>query len=165
MAMLAFGLITCFMSGADSAPCPSDTVELHINSTADVRKLADALSCVGDGVFNITWHGSLTINEIIEISNEKNIAITGAGFASFHGEFGDDIVAGAVIDARSDTGIFSVSNGCTLRLDDMVLVGGNSENGGAVTVISSSALILSGCTLTRNNASNGGETPPLEYHT
>ncbi|MEP3108479.1 MAG: hypothetical protein ABJO54_15540 [Hyphomicrobiales bacterium] len=161
MAMLAFGLITCFLSGADSGPCPSATVELHINSTADVQTLTDALSCMGEGIFSITWHGSLAIDEVIKVSDKKNVTVTGAGSATFRDAFGDDDGDGAVIDARTGTSIFSVSNVSTLRLNNLVLAGGKAENGGAVAVFSSSALVVFDCTFTSNIASNGGETPPL----
>ncbi|CAN0503310.1 unnamed protein product, partial [Scytosiphon promiscuus] len=92
----------------------------------------------------------------IEVSDDKNVTVTGAGFSSFRGAVGDDNFPGVLIDAGSGHGMFSVSNRSTLRLNNLWLEGGNAENGGAVAVYSSSALFVFGCTFTSNNASNGG---------
>ncbi|MEP4804532.1 MAG: hypothetical protein ABJZ69_08980 [Hyphomicrobiales bacterium] len=141
-------------SGAQSTECPAGIVAVNITSTADVHHLTDALACVGEGFFNITWYSSLTIYEMIEVSDEKEVTVTGVGVRSFRG-------ADVVIDAGSGTGIFSVSGGSTLHLHNVVLKGGNTENGGAVAVLSSSAFFAFDCTFRNNNASNGGETPLL----
>lgn len=151
-AMVAFGWTMCFMSTAESGACPLGTVVIHITSAADVENLTDALACVGQGLFDITWHSSLTIDEGIEVADDKNVTVTGDAL-------GDDNVDGVVIDAGSGTGIFSVSNGSTLHLNNIGLEGGNAKYGGAVAVYSSSSLFVFGCTFTRNTASNGGEPP------
>lgn len=158
VAILAFALIAFVIPGAKAVPCPSGTVEINISSTADVNDLTDALACVGQGIFNITWHTSLVIEERIMVSDQKNVTVTAGGFPVFRGVPGDHNAAGVVIDAGSGEGIFSVSDGSTLRLNNIGLKGGNAENGGAVAVLSSSALFVCSCTFTRNNASNGGET-------
>ena len=101
----------------------------------------------------------MTIEERIELFDRKNVTVTGTSFPSFFGGLGDDNADGVVIDAGSGTGIFSVSNGSTLRLNNLVLEGGNAENGGAVDVRSSSSLFVFGCLFANNKASNGGETP------
>ena len=158
MAVLAFGLTTCFISGADSASCPSVTVPVNITSKADVQSLTDALACEGEGDFNITWYSSLTIEKTIEVFDRKNVAVTGAG-SLVGGRLGNDNGAGVVINAGGGTGVFSVSDGSTLYLNNLVLEGGNAENGGAVDVRSTSSLFAFGCIFSNNNASNGGETP------
>ncbi|MEP5375857.1 MAG: hypothetical protein ABJQ14_08715, partial [Hyphomicrobiales bacterium] len=154
LAVLAFGLTTCFMSGAQSAPCHPFVVDLNVTFTADIQKLSDALACAGEGIFNIKWYSSLAIDEMIEVSDGKHVTVTGDAL-------GDDNAVGPTIDAGSSTGIFSVSDRSTLRLNNMVLREGNAEKGGAVAVRSSSDLFVFGCTFTRNNASKGGEAPPL----
>lgn len=151
MAMLAYGLTTCFMPAAESAPCPFEAVVINITSTAEVKNLTEALACVGQGTFNITWHSSLTVHKGIEVAHEKHMTVTG-------NVLGDGNEAGVIIDAGGGTGIFVVSYGSTLRLNNIGLEGGTSENGGAVAVRSSSALFVLDCTFTRNNASNGGKT-------
>jgi len=163
MAVLAFWLTMWFMSRGESASCPSGTAAVNIASTADLQILTDLLACEGEGQFNITWYASLAIEERIEVSNKKNVTVTGTTFRSFDGGLGDDNGAGVIIDARRGTGIFSVSNGSTLHLNNLVLEGGNTENGGAVDVFSSSSLFVFGCIFRNNNASNGGENPILAY--
>ena len=154
LAVLASGLTTCFMSGAESAPCHPFTVDLNVTFTADIQKLSEELDCVGEGIFNVTWYSSLTIDDVIEVSDAKHVTVTGDAL-------GDDNAAGPTIDGGRTTGIFSVSDRSTLRLNNMVLQAGNAQNGGAVTVLSSSDLFIFDCTFKRNNASNGGETLPL----
>ena len=160
MATLVFGSTMCFTSGAELAPCPSVTVAVNIGSTADVQSLTDALACAGEGVFNITWYSSLAIEERIEVSDNKNVTVTGTS-PSFGGGLADGNDAGVIIDAGSGTGIFSVFHGSTLRLNNLVLEGGNTEHGGAVEVLSSSSLFVFDCLFKNNNASNGGETLQL----
>ena len=89
------------------------------------------------------------------------MTITGASSSRFDGGLGGDNANGVVIDAGSGTGIFSVSDGSTLRLNNLVLERGNAENGGAVGVRSSSSFFAFDCIFSNNNASNGGETPRL----
>ena len=161
MGVLAFASTMFFMSGADSAPCPSVTAAVTITSKSDVQNLTEALACEGEVEFNITWYSSVTIEERIEVFDRKNVTVTGASSPSFGGGPGDDNDDGVVIDAGTGTGIFSVSDGSTLRLINLVLAGGNAENGGAVDVRSFSSFIAFGCIFSSNNASNGGERPRL----
>ena len=161
MAVLAFASTMCFRSGADSALCPPVTTAVTITSKGDVQNLTDALACEGKGDFKITWYSSVTIEKRIEVFDRKNVTVTGASSSRFDGGLGGDNADGVVIDAGSGTGIFSVSNGSTLRLNNLVLEGGNAENGGAVDVRSFSSFIAFGCIFSNNNASNGGERPRL----
>ena len=161
MAVLTFASTMCFMSGADSALCPPVTTAVTITSIGDVQNLTDALACEGEGGFNITWYSRVTIEERIEVFDRKNVTVTGVSSSRFDGGLGGDNADGVVIDAGSSTGIFSVSDGSTLRLNNLVLEGGNAENGGAVDVRSSSSFFAFGCIFSNNNASNGGERPRL----
>lgn len=157
--MLVAGLTFVSTSGPGVAPCPAGTVAIDVTSAASAQNLTDVLNCTGEGSFNITWHTSLTIDDRIDVSDNKNVTITGAGVAStIRGALADDSNAGGIIQDGSGTGIFSVSNRSTLRLNQLVFEGGNAEEGGAVDVRSSSSLFVFDCTFTRNNASNGGET-------
>lgn len=86
-----------------------------------------------------------------------------AGYPIIRGALADGNHDGAVGDAGNGTGIFSVSNGSILRLNELVLEGGNAEYGGAVGLLSSSSLFVSSCTFANNSASQGGETRGLRY--
>ena len=156
MALVMVGLVVSFLFGADSAPCPSSTVQVNVTSTADLQNLTDALACYGMGAFDITWYSSMDITENIRVSDLKDVAVTGVGFPSIRGGL-LDTGAGAV-NAGAGSGIFSVSNGSSLYLIDVVLEGGSAENGGAVNVYSSSSLFVFDCIFINNTASNGGET-------
>ena len=157
MALMMVWLVVSFLFEADSAPCPSSTVHVNVTSTADLQNLTDALACYGVGAFDITWYSSMDITENIRVSELKDVAVTGAGSPIIRGGLLGNTGAGAE-DAGAGGGIFSVSNGSSLRLIDLVLEGGNAENGGAVNVFSSSSLFVLDCTFVNNTASNGGET-------
>ena len=157
MALMMVGLVVSFLFGADAAPCPSSTVEFNVTSIADLQNLTDALACYGIGAFDITWYSSMDITENIRVSDWKDVVVTGAGFPSTPGGLLGDTGAGPVI-SGAGSGIFSVYNGSSLRLTDLVLEGGNAENGGAVDVYSSSSLSVFDCIFINNTASNGGET-------
>lgn len=147
MALAMIGLVLFLQSGAESAPCASGTTAADVTSTGDVQNLAVALACDGEGAFNITWFSSMNITDRIDVANTKTVTITGEGFPSIHG-----------VATGRRTGLFSVSNGSTLRLNGLALEGGDAESGGAVDVHSSSSLFVFGCTFADNNATNGGET-------
>lgn len=158
MAMLAAGLTISSMSGVEQAPCPLGTTAVNVTSAAGAQDLNDVLACTGPGSFNITWHGSLTIEQRIEVSGDKNVTVTGATFRGILDDaLGEDRIVAAIVKGGNSSGLFYVSEGSYLRLNHMVLDGGNAENGGAVEVLSSSSLFVFGCTFRNNNASNGGE--------
>ena len=163
MAMAVYGLTIFFVSGAESALCSSRTVGINIASIADVQNLPSELACTGEGSFNITWSASLMIERRIEVTDGKNVTVTGAGFARIRGTLSEDIEAGNMFEDGRGTGIFSVTNGSTLRLNNLVLEGGNAQGGGAVDVLSSSLLLVLGCTFTSNSASVGGEPACLRH--
>lgn len=157
MVLMMVGLVVSFLSGADSAPCPSSTVRVNVTTTADLQDLTDALACSGEGSFDITWYSSLDITQSIEVSDSKDVAVTGNGFPRIRGELPDGSGAGAIADAGTGNSIFSISNGSSLRLIDLVIEGGNAEFGGAVNLHSSSSLFVFGCIFVNNTASYGGE--------
>lgn len=167
MLLTMVGLVISFLSGSESAPCASYTVVVDVTSTADVHNLTEALACTGGGAFDITWYPSVAITQRIEVSNKKNVTVTGNGFPTIRGLLPNNDEADAIVPAGSGTGtgtgIFSVSNGSILHLNGLALEGGNAENGGAVDVLSSSSLFVFDCTFSDNNATNGGEATCVRY--
>lgn len=162
MPLLA-GLTISLLAGAEARPCPPGTVYVDVTSTADVQNLTEALACTGEGAFNITWYSNITITQRIEVSDRKDVTVTGIDFPSIRGALADDNDAGAIVEigAGSGTGLFSVSYESTLRLKNMVLEGGDAEYGAAVDMLSFSSLLLFGCTFANNKASGGGEMTHL----
>lgn len=158
-AIMMAGWTLLFISGAETAPCPGGTVDIHVTEAGDLPRLSDVLNCTGGGVFNISWLSSLYIPQVIEVSSSKVVTVTGSGFPTISGVLNDDVDAVDVeIDSGSTSGMFSVSDGSTLSINDIVMNGGQSEEGGAIAVLSSSSLWVSGCTFKNNNASTGGES-------
>lgn len=143
-----------FVRGEQAGPCPSGTVALALTSTDGVKPLNDALKCSGSGDFNVTLLGPLQIEERIEISDQKNVTVTAAVDNELGGTNDDSLYV--EIDAGHKTGIFSVSNGSTLNIIKLILVGGYSADGGAVAVTASSSLNVFDCFFTNNRASKAG---------
>ena len=88
----------------------------------------------------------------------KNVTVTGVGSPTIHGGLYNENTGEDNLDAGEGLGIFSVSDASTLKLSNLVLTGGNAQDGGAVNLLSSSSLFVYDCTFLSNNASNGGET-------
>lgn len=152
-AMVSAVVASSFMSfmPAASAPCSAGTIAMEVGSAADLHNLANTMNCTGMGKFDVTWIGSLQLEKRIEVSDNKELTITGSTPLF-------TVLPEAVIDAGNTTGIISVSKGSTLTLVSLLLKGGNSESGGAVDVSSFSSIYVADCLLTSNNASIGGET-------
>lgn len=161
MPTIVVGLAVFFVSGAASTLCPSNIVAVNVTSTADAQNLTDALACTGAGNFDITWYPSVSIEQTIDVSNEKDVTVTGIGLPIIRGALYDDIGDYTTSDGGRGTGIFKVSNGSTLRLSHLVLEGGNEDNGGAIHLDLDSSLVVFNCAFTNNNASRGGEIPLL----
>lgn len=147
------GLFLLLGSGAEAAACPSDTVSKDVATTSDLQGLTDAMDCTGEGHYNVTWYGNISIDLTIEVFGGKTVTITGNGVAvdEFHG-------ISAAADAGGSARIFSVSDGSTLKLNHLVLDGGNEDEGGAVAVRDYSYLHVAGCIFVNNSAEAGGET-------
>lgn len=155
--LLVAWLTALFVSATERAPCPSGTVALDVIEAADVERLMDKLNCTGRGDFNITWYSSLQIGQRIDVSDKKNLTVTGSEFPTISGALDDDNDAGGNVTTGTATGIFSVSGGSILRLNHLALEGGDAFSGGAVSVYSS-VLVAVGSTFANNHASkNGGE--------
>ena len=156
--LMMVGLVVSFLVRADSDPCRSGTVQFNVTSTADLRNLTDALACSGEGAFDVAWSSSLTISQSIVVSGSKDVTVIGTGLPTIHGAVPDETTSRSIGDDGTVGGIFSVSNRSSLRLVNLVLEGGDVRNGGAVNLLYSSSLSVSGCTFVNNTAANGGET-------
>ena len=131
---------------ATPAPCTTETIVMEVASAADLETMSNAINCTGEGTFHVTWIGSLQLHQSIDISDNKQLTITGS-----------NPVPETVIDGGNATNIVSVSGGSTLNLVSLVLNGGNSDEGGAVAARDFSVVNVVGCSFTNNNASLGGE--------
>eukprot|EP00904_Undaria_pinnatifida_P002787 jgi/Undpi1/12509/HiC_scaffold_6.g02178.m1 len=130
---------------ATPAPCTTETIVMEVASAADLETMSNAINCTGEGTFHVTWIGSLQLHQSIDISDNKQLTITGS-----------NPVPETVIDGGNATNIVSVSGGSTLNLVSLVLNGGNSDEGGAVAARDFSVVNVVGCSFTNNNASLGG---------
>lgn len=139
-----------------SAPCSASTIAMSVGTTAELQNMTNALNCTGGGAFDVTWTGSLQLEEIIQLSDNKNLTVTGSSPLKTG-------LPSDGIDAGNATGIFSVSGGSTLRLQNLVLEGGSAANGGGVDVRSFSSVYVDGCFFSNNSASTGGERRLLLY--
>lgn len=128
-------------------------MDLNVSSEADINQLIQAINCSGQGSFNVKWYSSLILSQKVDISNTKNVTVTGYGLATVRGGLG----MGESYGGANSSSIFYVTNGSTLRLSHMVLAGRQAQNGGAVDLMSSSSLFVYGCAFENNNASNGGQ--------
>lgn len=123
-----------FLQDVVSISCATSATVMTVASAADVQKLAAALECTGGGVFDVTWIGSIVIGDIIEVSGGSNLTVVGSGSptSALNTESAGKNGA-AVIDGGEISGIFNVSGPSTLNLYNLVLQGGNSTYGGAIT--------------------------------
>lgn len=166
------GLVISLTPRIQAASCPDGTVTVNLTSISDVQALTDAMNCSGGGNFDITIHGRLQIDQIIEVSEYKNVTVAGSPLSAAVSDISSDPYAAGstnlalgstsdeyygVIDARNTTGIFLVSDGSTPTINNLVLVGGHSEDGGAIAVTSESSLRVFDCAFTNNRASTGGK--------
>lgn len=147
-------LFLSLTSVAGAAPCPAGTTSMDVATTAELEVMMNTINCTGEGVFDVTWIGSVPLVQIIEVCEKKQLTVTGPTSTPTD-------LPSAVIDAGSTTGttgIFRVCNGSTLSLNNLLLDGGISTNGAAIDARSSSAVYVADCAFTNNNATTGGET-------
>lgn len=156
-ATMVAGFAMAFISGAQSAPCSSSPVTMDVATAADVQGLTANMTCTGEGVFDVTWYGSLGIEQTLVVSGQKSVHITGSSNLSTSTANPDPNEPDAIINGGKTTRIFLVSNGSTLTLNNLVVNGGYSEeSGGGVAVLSSASLNVSGCAFTNNRAATSG---------
>lgn len=149
-AVMAAGFLAWFTAGAESAPCLATTIFMNVTTTAELQNMITTVNCTGEGMFEVSWTGSLQLGQAIELSDYKQLIITGSNPVL-------TVLPSAAVDAGSTTGIFRVSNGSTLILKHLLLEGGASEKGAAVDARSFSSVHVTGCAFTNNNSTIGGE--------
>lgn len=154
--LVVAGWTISLTSGAELVACPTGTVEKSVTSSGDLHSLTDTMNCSGQGVFNVTLHSSVQLRKRIEVSDEKTVHIAGSGLPTIRAAVQGNNTPSADTDTGETTGIFLVSNGSTLNISALVLEGGFSEYGGAVTVLSSSSLHAFDCVFRDNSAATGG---------
>lgn len=130
---------------ASAVPCTFSTLVAPtvVNDAARALLLAQAVNCSG-GVFNVSWVGSVTVEETIRVCDGTVLSVEGApdGGSPFF------------VNGAGEVSLFHASGG-TLRLSGLSLVDGVGEDGGAIHVVDSE-LTLERCTFSGNNASNSG---------
>lgn len=152
------GLFLSFTLVAGAAPCPAGTVSMEVATTAELQTMITAINCTGEGMFDVTWIGSVPLLQTIEVCGKKQLTVTGSTSTPLN-------LPSAAIDAGSTTGIFIVCNGSTLSLNNVLLEGGISSSGAAIDARVSSSVYLTDCGFTNNNATTGGETIHIEVYT
>lgn len=161
LAAIAATLVLSVTSGSNSEPCSAGTISMDVATTSDLELMRNILNCTGEGIYNITWVGSVPLEETIEVCENKRLTVTGStstGSTSTGSASALTDLPSAVIDAGGTTGIFKVCNGSTLSLNHLVLEGGTSEYGAAVDASSFSSVYVADCAFTNNKAASGGET-------
>lgn len=158
------------MPGAQSAPCPAGTTSMDVSTAVELQTMMNAINCTGEGIFDITWIGSVFLVQTIEVCENKQLTVTGStstgsvstGSASNQPISTESVSSGEsfssdVIYAGSTSRIFKVCNGSTLSLNNLVLEGGVSATGAGIDARSSSSVFVENCAFTNNNATAGGE--------
>lgn len=146
----------------ESVACATGVVVSSVASSVDAQNFADALSCTGGGVFEVTWTGSVAITEPFKVSGGSAVNITGAsGFAPAFvlSDGSSGATAAAIVRGQGGDGIFIVSDASTLTLNNLVLQEGNSSaDGGAIYVPEASVISVTDCGFLNNSATGyGGE--------
>ena len=144
-------ILFSFLQGAEPGVCPAGTMSIDVATTSELQTLMKTINCTGEGVFNVTWIGRVSLLETIEVRQNKRLTVTGS--TSALADFST-----AVIDAGRTTGMFTVYDGSSLILNRLLLEGGTSANGAAVDARSSSSVSVDDCVFTNNVATKGGET-------
>ena len=158
MATKVAGWAMLYISGAETAPCSSDPVAVNVNSTSGVQGLINEINCTGEGFFDVTWYGTVQIEQTIVVSDQKSVTITGSNSPTASTGESDPDEPVATIDGGNTTRLFDVSDGSILTLNILVLNGGYSEGDGGGVTVSSGSLNVFGCAFANNQAlSNGGE--------
>ncbi|CAN0299763.1 unnamed protein product, partial [Pylaiella littoralis] len=139
------GLVTLLACQRSSAvPCTSSTLVAPtvVNDAAGALLLAQAVNC-SEGVFDVSWVGSVTVEETIRVSDGTVLSVVGMP------DDGSPSVNGA-----GEVSLFHVSGG-TLSLSDLSLIDGFGEKGGAIYA-EDSVLTSEGCTFSGNGVGSSG---------
>ncbi|CAN0218885.1 unnamed protein product [Ectocarpus sp. 4 AP-2014] len=142
----AGGLVTLLLAcrRSSAVPCTSSTLiaPTVVNDAAGALLLAQAVNCSG-GVFNVSWVGSVTVEETIRVSDGTVLSVVGMP---------DD--GSPSVDGAGEVSLFHVSGG-TLWLSGLSLINGFGDEGGAIYA-EDSVLTSEGCTFSGNSVGSSG---------
>lgn len=126
-----------------AVPCASSTLVAPsvVEDTAGALGLAEAINC-SDGAFEVSWVGSVTVEQTIRVPDGTVLSIVGLPDGS------------SIVDGAGEVRLFEVERG-TLQLSGLSLVNGTSAYGGSIYAFDS-IVTASGCEFTGNVASEGG---------
>ena len=131
----------CMESSSTNMSCPTEIQSMWIvENTAQAQALAKSIRC-SVGPFNVTWKGTVAIDETISILHGTSLSVT-----SNEGN--------ATITCDGQIRLFTVVN-ASLHLRDIILSHGYTNYGGAIAA-SRSRLSFHGVSFNNNTASNGG---------
>lgn len=135
-------LHNCQETPVAAAACSKDTVlEWVVEDTTSAAALAQAVNCAG-GMFKAEWRGLVLIDQEIHVSGGTVLNVTG-------------VDSTAEIFGNSSHRLFTVVEGSSLNLDNVILSGGEATAGGAIAV-SNSRLTLGNVAFARNVADTFG---------
>lgn len=126
-------------------PDVSGSSPVVVEDTAGAARLAQAVNCSG-GSFDVTWIGSVTLEETIHVGEGTTVNVTGSPDGT------------SVVDGASQTSQFNLAGGGVLHLSDLTLVGGRAEagSGGGALLATDAAVTLTRCAFVDNAAEFGG---------
>ena len=116
LATKVVGWAMLYISGAETAPCSSDPVAVNVNSTSGVQGLINEINCTGEGFFDVTWYGTVQIEQTIVVSDQKSVTITGSNSPTASTGESDPDEPVATIDAVSYTHLRSPRDGLLSRM-------------------------------------------------
>ena len=124
--------------------CSNVAQSLSVATTEEARDLATALNCFGGGVFNVTWEGTVIVEETITVMEETVLTINGLG-------------SDAIADGSWAMQLFNVGE-AVLHLTGLGLINGFGVYGGGAVYIANASVTLSGDTKLEDNIGqqNGG---------
>lgn len=149
----------------ESAACAAGIITLEISSSSDLENLHSVLDCTGGGVFDVSWYGTVAVNDTLYVPDGSDLTVTGFSSRSTLDEGSNPT---ATIDGghRTPFGFFCLYNNSALTLNNLVLDGGYStSNGGAVGALEEDLdpgpiarfVNIVDCTLHNNTAESFGE--------
>ncbi|CAN0218527.1 unnamed protein product, partial [Scytosiphon promiscuus] len=109
-------VITAATGFAKSEPCEAGTVNMTVASTEDAIGLTNALACTGEGVFRVSWNGSVELAQTVVVGAGSSLNVTGA-------------LAGAEINGGGLVQLFDVT-GATVHLEKIALSQGAINGSG-----------------------------------
>lgn len=140
---VAGGALLLASQRSGAVPCTPSIASFVVDDTAGALQVAAALNCSG-GTFNVSWVGSVTVEETIRVSEGSALSVVGTPDGS------------SVANGTDQVSLFEVIGG-TLSLSSLSLVNGNGAGagGGAISVVDST-LEINFCSFSDNAGDVGG---------